>query len=197
MTTQRRIVLLAPLALAATLAFGQAQVTWNLDKAHSAVKFSVAHLVISEVAGQFKDFAVTLTAADEEFAGAKLTATIKTTSVFTDNERRDGHLRSADFLDVERCPEMTFVSTSFEKTGDGTYKINGDLTLRGVTRPVVLDALYKGRVKAWGKTIDAFSATTEINRFDFGVKWDAKIESGGLVAGEKVKIELTYEGVKQ
>ena len=191
----KRTALVFALFIAATSTLA-AQTTWNTDLAHSAVKFTVAHLVISEVEGSFKSFDATFTTWKDDFSDATLTATIKVASIFTDNEKRDNHLKSPDFLDAAKYPEITFKSTSFSKTGEATYRIAGDLTIRGVTKPVVLDAVYKGRVQAWGKTVIALSATTEINRFDFGVKWDAKIETGGLVAGEKVKIAITFEGTK-
>jgi polyisoprenoid-binding protein YceI len=193
---KNRIVLfIAALALVSTQAL--AQTTIALDKAHSQVKFTVSHLVISEVDGVFKDFDVIFVTGKPDYSDAKLEATIKVASVSTDNDKRDAHLKSADFFDAEKYPLITFKSTSFQKSGDNTYKINGDLTLHGVTKPVVLDAVYKGEAKAWGKTIVAFSANTVISRFDFGAKWDAKLESGAFIVGEKVKINLTFEGYKQ
>jgi polyisoprenoid-binding protein YceI len=185
--------------MASVLALSQltAATTWKLDKVHSSVKFTVAHLVISQVSGDFKDFDVTFTNTKDDFSDASLTADISVASVFTDNDRRDAHLKSADFLDAQNYPKITFKSSSFTKTGDNTFKIAGDLTIRGVTKSVVLDAVYKGQVTAWGKTIIAFTASTEINRFDFGAKWDAKTESGGLIAGENVKIDISFEGQRQ
>jgi polyisoprenoid-binding protein YceI len=171
--------------------------TWKLDKAHSSVKFTVAHLVISQVSGEFKEFDVTFTGTREDFSDASLTADIRVGSIFTDNDRRDAHLKSADFLDAEKYPAITFKSASFTKTGENTFKIAGDLTIRGTTKPVVLDALYKGQISAWGKTIIAFTASTEINRFDFGAKWDSRMDNGGLIAGEKVRIDISFEGQKQ
>jgi polyisoprenoid-binding protein YceI len=191
----KRTALVFALLIAATSTL-VAETTWKTDLAHSAVKFTVAHLVISEVEGSFKSFDATFTTSKDDLSDATLTATIKVASISTDNEKRDNHLKSPDFLDAAKYPDMTFKSTSFSKTGEATYKIAGDLTIRGVTKPVVLDAVYKGRVQAWGKTVIALSATTEINRFDFGAKWDATIETGGLVAGEKVKIAITFEGTK-
>jgi polyisoprenoid-binding protein YceI len=173
-----------------------ADTTWKLDKAHSSVTFSVAHLVISEVTGKFRDFDVSFVTGKEDFSDAKLSATINVASINTENERRDTHLKSGDFLDAATYPGITFVSEGFTKTGDNTYDIAGTLTIRGTSKPVVLHALYKGTVDMRGRTIIALSAATEINRFDFGVKWDAKIETGGLVAGETVKITITYEGTK-
>jgi len=180
-----------------TMLAGARAATWKVDRVHSSVRFSVAHLVISQVDGEFKDFDAALEGTKDDFSDARLTATINAGSIYTDNDRRDAHLKSADFLDAEKYSTITFASTSFTKTGDNTFKIAGNLTMHGVTKPVVLDAVYKGQVSAWGKTIVAFTATTEINRFDYGVHWDAKMDAGGLIAGENVKIALTFEGQKQ
>ena len=179
-------------------AIGAAQAApWKLDKAHSQVKFSVAHLVISEVTGNFRDFDVTLTADKPDFSDAKVDATIKTSSVDTGIENRDKHLRSNDFLNVEKFPEMRFKSTGIEKTGDNTYKITGDLTVRDVTKSVVLDTKFNGTIKGMGgNTTAAFKGTTTINRFDYGVKWDKTIEAGGLIAGKDVEITLLMEFTK-
>jgi polyisoprenoid-binding protein YceI len=192
----KRILMLAAPALiaASTLA---AATTWKLDKAHSSVKFTVAHLVISQVSGTFKDFNVNFVTGKDDFSDASLDATISAASISTDNDRRDTHLKSSDFLDAQNYPTITFKSRSFTRAGVNAYKITGDLTIRGVTKPVVLDAAYKGQVNAWGKTVVVFTASTEINRFDFGAKWDAKLNSGGLIAGEMVKIDITFEGQKE
>lgn len=171
--------------------------TWTADKAHSQVKFSVSHLVVAEVEGRFKDFDATLKSSKEDFTDAQLEAKIKVGSIDTDNEKRDKHLRSGDFFDAEHFPEITFMSTAFEKAGKDTYKIKGDLTIRGTTKPVVLDAKYNGTITdPYGNTKVGFKAVTVINRFDFGVKWDAKLESGALVAGDMVTITLLFEGNK-
>ena len=190
----KRLFLAAVTVLAAaTAAF--AQTTWKLDNAHSAVKFSVTHMVIAEVPGSFRDFDVTFTQkGSADFAGSTLNATIKTASINTDNEGRDKHLRSDDFFSAEKFPTITFKSTSFEKTGTDTYAIKGDLTIRDVTKPVVLTARYTGTVKdPWGNTKIGFKATTAINRFDFGLKWNKAVETGGLVVGETVDITLLME----
>jgi polyisoprenoid-binding protein YceI len=189
-------VLLASLALLLVASAAFAQYTITLDKAHSAVQFTVQHLVISSVTGSFTDFDVTLTGTKPDYTDASLTATIKIASINTGNEKRDGHLKSADFFDAEKFPTATFKSTKFDKTGDNTYKITGDMTMKGVTKQVVLNATYKGETAAWGKKIVVWVADTEINRFDFGLQWDKTIESGSLIVGEKVKLELTFEGTK-
>ena len=194
---QRRLVLLFAAVFIYAWQGISAPNVWKDDPAHSSVHFSIAHLVISEVDGVFREFDATLTTGKDDYSDAKLEATIKVASISTDNDRRDGHLRSGDFFDAEKYPTITFKSASFTKTGDSTFKIAGDLTIRDVTKPVVLDAIYRGQVSMRGKTIIVFSASTEINRFDYGVKWDAKLDTGGLVAGDKVKIQLDFEGVKQ
>ncbi len=174
-----------------------AQTIWKADKAHSKIDFSVTHMVIAEVDGRFTDFDATLTASKDDFTDAKITATIKTASITTDNDFRDKHLRSDDFFNADKYPEIKFKSTSIEKTGENTYKITGDLTIRDTTKTVVLDTKYNGQVVGMGATKCAFKATTTINRFDYGVHWDKTIESGGLVVGKNVDITLLLEFNKQ
>jgi polyisoprenoid-binding protein YceI len=188
-------LMFAALALALAATGASAQTTWNLDNAHSAVKFSVTHMVIAEVPGNFREFTVTFTQkGSADFTGSALAATIKTASINTDNEGRDKHLRSDDFFSAEKFPTITFTSTSFEKTGTDTYAIKGDLTIRDVTKPAVLTARYTGTVKdPWGNTKIGFKATTSINRFDYGLKWNKAVEAGGLVVGETVDITLLME----
>ena len=184
--------------IAATTALYAQGTQWKADRAHSQVKFSVSHMVIAEVTGRFKEFTVTLEQPGQDFGGSKLEADIKTGSVDTDIESRDKHLRSDDFLNAEKYPDITFKSTSFEKTGNDTYKIAGNLTIRDVTKQVVLEAKYNGAVTdPMGNTKAGFKATTTINRFDYGVKWNKTIEAGGLVAGENVEITLLMELAKQ
>lgn len=181
-----------------SVAAAYSQAVWKSDLTHSRVDFSVTHLVISEVTGRFTDFDVTLTQGKDDFSGSTIQATIKTKSVNTDSERRDNHIRSDEFLNAEKYPELTFKSTSFEKTGEGTYKITGDLTIRDVTKRVILDTKYNGYVKTpWGDERVGFVGTTVVNRFDYGVKWDKAIDTGGLVAGKNVTITLRTEFVKQ
>ncbi len=190
------------LALAFGLLFGlsltTAQTTWKSDLSHSRVDFSVSHLVIAEVTGRFTQFEVTLQQEKEDFSDSKLEATIKTASINTDNEVRDKHLRSDDFLNAEKFPEIKFTSTSFVKTGKDTFTITGDLTIRDVTKSVVLDAKYNGSVTDPRENVkSAFKATTSVNRFDYGVKWNKAIETGGLVAGDIVTITLLAEMGRQ
>jgi polyisoprenoid-binding protein YceI len=172
----------------------KAQSTWKLDLAHSKVSFSVSHMVISDVTGRFTDFDVTLVHTKDDLTDGKLTATIKVKSINTDNEGRDKHLRSADFFDAEKYPEITFVSKSFEKTGKNTYKIMGDLTMHGATKPVVLETKFNGTVNdPWGNTKAGFKATTTVNRKDFGIVYNKTLEAGGLLIGENVEVTINVE----
>lgn len=188
---------LAIMLLAVAINGAQAA-SWKLDKAHSQVTFIVSHLVISEVTGVFKDFDVTLVSEKAEFTDAKIEATIKAGSIDTGNENRDNHARSNDFLNVEKFPDMKFKSTAVENVGNKTYKITGDLTIRDITKSVVLDTGFKGAVKdPWGNDRIAFKATTTIDRFEFGTTWDKATEVGVLVAGKEVEITLLMEFIKQ
>lgn len=167
---------------------------WNLDKAHSSVGFSVRHLVISEVTGNFKDYDISLKSTKDDYSDAVVEATIKVASINTDNEKRDAHLRTDDFFNAEKYPEIKFKSTSFEKIGDNKYKITGDLTIRDVTKKVTFDATYNGSIKApWGATVASWKATLSLNRFDYNLKWNKTIEAGGLIAGDTINITLNLE----
>ena len=180
------------------VAIGSAQTgSWKLDKAHSQVTFSVTHMVISEVTGVFKEFDITFSSDKEDLTDTKVEAIIKTKSIDTGNERRDNHVRSDEFLNAEKFPEMKFKSNKVEKTGQDTYKITGDMTIRDVTKSVVLDTKYKGSIKdAMGNTRIAFKATTTIDRFEFGTTWNKAIETGGLVAGKDIEVTLLMEFTK-
>jgi polyisoprenoid-binding protein YceI len=167
---------------------------WNLDKAHSSVGFSVRHLVISEVTGNFKDYDISLKSTKDDYSDAVVEATIKVASINTDNEKRDAHLRTDDFFNAEKYPEIKFKSTSFEKIGDNKYKITGDLTIRDVTKKVTFDVTYNGSIKApWGATVTSWKATLSLNRFDYNLKWNKTIEAGGLIAGDTINITLNLE----
>lgn len=167
---------------------------WKLDKSHSSIGFSIRHMVISEVVGNFKDFDISFTSAKDDYTDASVDASIKVVSINTDNERRDGHLKTDDFFNAEKFPLIKFKSTSFEKIGENKYKITGDLTIRDITKKVTFDAVYNGSIKApWGATVSSWKATTSVNRFDFGLRWNKAIDSGGLIAGETVNITLNLE----
>jgi polyisoprenoid-binding protein YceI len=176
----------------------RAQSVWKTDKAHSNVDFTVAHLVIAEVRGSFRDFEATLVSDKPDLSDMKLEATIKTASVFTDNEARDKHLRSNDFFNADSFPNIIFKSTSVKKRGKDSYAITGNLTIRDVTKPVVLETIYRGSVvDPWGNTKAGFTATTTIDRFAFGTTWNKTIETGGLVVGKDVNIRLAMQFVRQ
>ena len=172
--------------------FAQTQI-WKADKAHSKVGFSVTHLVVSEVEGKFSDYETTVTT-DDKGKLEKVEAVIKVASISTDNESRDKHLKSDDFFSAEKFPEITFVSKSIKSTGKNTYNITGDFTMRGVTKTVTLDAKYNGEIKdPWGNVKSGWSATTTVDRFEYGLAWNKAIESGGLVVGKDVNISLKLE----
>jgi polyisoprenoid-binding protein YceI len=171
---------------------------WVVDKAHSKIGFAVTHLLISEVEGYFKDFDLKVVTDREDFVDAKIEFTAKTASIFSDNEKRDAHLRSDDFFNSEKFPEMKFVSKSFKKVGKNKYKLTGDLTIRDVTKPITLDVVYNGTVKdPWGNTKAGFNVTGQLNRFDYGLKWNALTELGGAVVDKIVKLKIHVELTKQ
>ena len=167
---------------------------WVVDKAHSKIGFAVTHLLISEVEGYFKDFDLKVVTDREDFVDAKIEFTAKTASIFTDNEKRDEHLKSDDFFNSEKFPEMKFVSKSFKKVGKNKYKLTGDLTIRDVTKPITLDVVYNGTVKdPWGNTKAGFNVTGKLNRFDYGLKWNALTELGGAVVDKIVKLRINVQ----
>lgn len=172
--------------------FATAQSAWKLDKSHSKVGFAIAHLMISEVEGHFSDFDITATASDT-FGDAEFMVDIQTTSIDTDNERRDNHLRSADFFDAEKYPSITFKSTGYEKTGDKTFKLTGDLTMHGVTKPVTLEGKVNGVItdQRSQKLKAGLKLTGTINRLNFGV--------GGETAslGNEVDLTINLEMAQQ
>jgi polyisoprenoid-binding protein YceI len=195
MEASMRSIITLGAALALATGMSRAETSWSLDRSHSNVTFGVTHLVIAEVEGRFTDFNVTLTQPNPDtFVGASVNAEIKTASISTDNADRDKHLVSNDFLNAEKYPVIAFKSKTFEQTGKDTYKIHGDLTIRDVTQPVVLDARFTGSVKdPWGNTKAGFKATTTVDRFAYNVKWDKTIEAGGLVVGKDIEIRLLME----
>jgi polyisoprenoid-binding protein YceI len=170
---------------------------WKLDKAHSAVQFTVNHLVISSVTGSFKDYDITFISSKDDFSDATVNATINVASISTENEKRDAHLKSDDFFSAAKFPTITFKSTEFKKIGDNTYAITGDLTMREVTKKVTFNAIYAGSIKTpWGATMSAWKATTVLNRFDYNLKWSTALETGGLVVGQDVTVTLNMELTK-
>lgn len=172
-----------------------AQTKWAVDKAHASINFTVAHMVISEVTGKFRDFDATMESSKPDFTDAKITVTIKAKSIDTGNERRDGHLRSADFFNADVDSIITFVGKKMEKVNDTDYKLYGALTMRGVTKDVVLDVKFKGKISSQVGDRIAFKAMTTINRTEWGLKWNRTIETGGLLAGENVDLHINIEFV--
>jgi len=170
-----------------------AQKGWELDKVHSRIEFTVKHMVISEVTGNFKDFSITLNSSKDDFSDAAVEATIKTASVNTDNDYRDKDLRSDNFFGADRYPEITFKSTSFKNVGGNKFQIIGNLTMRDVTKQVTFDGEYLGTVTTQGVTHAGWKVTITVNRFDYGLKWNKTIETGGLIVGQDVNVTMTLE----
>jgi polyisoprenoid-binding protein YceI len=170
--------------------------TWTLDAAHSSVGFTVRHMMVSKVRGKFTDYTADIVTAEDPLQSS-VTATVQMASIDTGDEGRDGHLRTNDFFDIEEFPTMTFTSTSI--TGSGSeYELHGDLTLKGVTKPVTFDLEFGGVGKdPWGNTRAGFTVTGTINRKDFGMAYNAVLETGGIMVGEKVSIELDIEATLQ
>jgi polyisoprenoid-binding protein YceI len=180
-------------AIFAVTAFVTAQSEWKFDKVHSSVTFSVRHMVISNVSGNFKDFLVILKSENEDFSDATVEGTIQVASISTDNDNRDKHLKSDDFFNAEKFPEIKFKSTKFEKLDDNKYKITGNLTMRDVTKEVIFDAMLNGTLKTGKGLLSAWKATTTVNRFDYNLKWSKTVETGGLIVGQDVTITLNLE----
>lgn len=172
--------------------------TWKFDKAHSTIGFDVTHMVITTVDGKFNKFDGTVTTDGDAWETAQINFTADVNSIDTDNEDRDKHLRSDDFFAADQYPELKFVSKSMEKVGNKKYKLTGDLTIRGNTKEVVLDVTHSDIIQdPWGNTRAGFSITGTINRFDFGLKWNDALETGGLIVGREVDIDIQAEIIKQ
>ena len=172
-----------------------AQTKWIADKAHTNINFTVAHMVISEVTGKFRDFDAAMEATKPDFTDASINVTIKAKSIDTGNDRRDGHLRSADFFNADVDSIITFVSKKMEKINDTDYKLYGALTMRGVTKDVVLDVKFKGKIFSQSGDRIAFKASTTIKRMDWGLQWNRTIETGELLVGENVGLNIIIEFV--
>ena len=171
--------------------------TFALDRSHTEVGFVARHLMVSKVRGRFTDFEGTIVVADDPSASS-VEVTIQAASVNTSDENRDNHVRNNDFLSVEEFPTLSFRSTKVELKPRGDWKVYGDLTVRGVTRPVVLDVEFEGVIQdPWGNQRLGFTASGEIDRNDFGVSFNAALETGGFVVSPKVKLEIEAEAVRQ
>ena len=171
---------------------------WEIDSSHSSVHFSVRHLVIAKVRGQFSRWTGTLTVPEGDFGRAALDVVIDAASIDTGVADRDAHLRSADFFDVERFPEITFTGGTVTRAAGDRLRLEGALTIKGVTRDVVLDVELLGTAKdPWGNERAAFSATAAVDRKDFGLTWNQVLEAGGVMVGDRVEIAIDVEAVRQ
>jgi polyisoprenoid-binding protein YceI len=168
-----------------------AQTKWTKDQAHTNLTFAVTHMTVSETTGTFGDYTIDVTSPSEDFSNADVTFTAKTASVNTGNERRDGHLKSADFFDAEKYPDMKFAGKLI-KDG-GKYHLRGKLTIKDITKDIDFDVTYKGTLKTAQMTKAGFKFVGTVNRFDYNLKFDAKVEGGGLVVGQEVEITANVE----
>ena len=181
---------LAPLSV-------QAEMTWwDIDPDHSIIEFRVSHMVVSKTSGRFMDYKGFVVMDTDTKSFKAIEATIQTTSINTNQEKRDTHLRNSDFLDVKQFPTMTYKMKSYKKTGDG-YTALGDLTLHGVTKEITLVGSFNGVTKdPWGNTRAGFTAEGKVNRKDFGMVWNKALDTGGVVVGDEVQIRLDIECIK-
>jgi polyisoprenoid-binding protein YceI len=172
--------------------------TWNLDGSHSSAAFSVKHMMIANVRGQFDGLSGSLQLDANRIEDSNVQITIDAASISTHDEKRDGHLKSADFFDVEQYPEITFRSTKFEKKSEDELLVKGDLTIHGITREVILsvDGPSDQLADPWGGRRVGFSGTTKINRKDFGLVWNVALEAGGVLVGEDVKLSFDAQFVR-
>jgi polyisoprenoid-binding protein YceI len=172
--------------------------TWKVDPSHTLIEFGVKHMMVTTVKGRFTDVEGTITVDEENPANSSAAITIDAASITTGNEQRDAHLRSTDFLDVERFPDITFTTTRVEPTSRTTFDVTGDLTIRGATREVTLAVELNGRgVSPFGQEVAGLSAGTKLNRSDFGLNWNVALEAGGVLVGPTAKVEIELEAVRQ
>jgi polyisoprenoid-binding protein YceI len=176
------------------VSFAASAQTYTLDNAHSSVTFSVSHMIVSETTGRFGKFTVDFKATKPDFTDAQISAAIDVASINTENEKRDGHLKSKDFFDAEAYPQITFTSTSFTKINDKSYTLKGNLTMHGVTKTIEIPITYKGIVML-GKDVAkvGFKGSFTVDRQDYKVSWSKTLDGGGLVAGDEVTITLNIE----
>ncbi len=191
---KKLFILLAGVSMAAA---ATAQ-SWTLDKTHSSINFSVSHMVVSEATGNFKDFSGEVKSEKSDFSDLGVSFTIKVASINTDDEKRDGHLKSPDFFDAAKFPDITFKSTNIKKINDKKYELTGDLTMKGVTKKVTWEVKYNGTVKdPYGNNRAGFKATTTVDRKDYGVSWNKTLDAGGVAVGDDVTITVNAELVKK
>jgi len=169
---------------------------WNVDKSHSSVGFSIDHMVISTVYGQFNDFTAVVKADKPDFSDVSVTFTIQVNSIDTKDQKRDGHLQSADFFDAQKFPTITFVGKKFVKVNGNQYKLTGDLTMHGVTKTVTLDSKFGVINDPYGNTRGAVQISGDLDRYEYDLKWNKAIEAGGVMVGQIVKLAINVELVK-
>jgi polyisoprenoid-binding protein YceI len=175
-----------------------ATVKWTLDPSHTQLQFRVKHMMLTNITGDFKKFDVHAETEGDDFSTAKITATIDTASVVTGNEQRDTHLKSDDFFNAEKYPEIKFTGTSLTHVGDDHWILQGDITIRDVTKAVSFEVLYMGMMDdPWGNRKVGFEVNGKIKRKEFGLKWDAVTEAGGVVAGDEVRIHCNVQFIKE
>ncbi len=175
-----------------------ANTIWALDPAHSELQFKIKHLMISTVTGQFNQFEGGIETEGNDFTTAKVHLHAEVSSISTNNEQRDAHLRTGDFFDAQKYPRLVFEGAHMEKTGEDEYRLHGTITMRGVSKKITLDAEFGGITSdPWGNTRTGFSVTGKINRQDFGISFGAVSETGGLLLGDEVKIIANMQFVKQ
>jgi len=171
-----------------------AMALWKIDAVHSQANFRVKHLVVSTVTGHFDSFDATIETGRDDFSDARISFQADINSINTKNDQRDGHLKSPDFFDATKYPKMSFVSTSVRKVSDYELQVTGDLTMRGVSKRITLDVIYNGTVAGFsGSQVAGFEIRTKLNRFDFGLQWNALTETGGIVVSNEVQIEVLAE----
>lgn len=175
-----------------------AKSTWSIDPTHSEIGFKVKHMMFTNVSGKFNAFVATIENEDDNFETSKINFSAETASVDTNNTDRDGHLRSAEFFEADVYPKLSFVSTSIKKKSNNDYEIHGDLTIKNVTKNIVLETEYSGLMTdPWGNTKAGLSLTGKINRKDFGLTWNAALETGGVLVGEEIKLASEIQFIKQ
>jgi polyisoprenoid-binding protein YceI len=192
----RKTAILTALVLVLGFGTAAAQGTYSIDPAHSNAGFKVRHLV-SKVSGGFNDFDGTIVADFENLDASSVEFTIQATSIDTKNEKRDGHLRSVDFFDVEKYPEITFKSSKITKIDVDSFAVTGTLTMHGVSREITLTVDFLGEMTAMGGTRAGYELTTTVNRKDFGISWNRALDAGGFVLGDDVEININLELIKQ
>ncbi len=199
MNLKKKFLAVAGLALllGVAAAAADAPATFNVDPAHSTVSFKIRHFV-TKVEGQFKEFSGTITGDQKNPAGASVEFVIKAASIDTRTDKRDAHLRSADFFDVEKYPEITFKSTKIVSKGGDKYDVTGSFTMHGVTKEITLPVTFNGFAKdPWGNTRAGFSLATTLNRKDYGILWNKALDEGGFMLGDDVDITIEIEAVKK